>query len=248
MKSAPGLHRDHRGVADVVVGAELGRLQDHLEVRVAAVLLDRDDLLHHAGVVAGQERLARDHHVDLVGAGRDRVLGVAELGFERDLAGGKAGGHGWPSSLRCRGAPPRPWPRAAGTRRSRRPIGISGIVGAGHTPLAHRWRTLPAVSAPSSVVRSSIDTARRMPCCLAVVLIERLPSCAARSSMPTRSTWGRRRITLRGYYAPIMKRVLVFCGSSPGRRPSTPRRPRSSVAAARRSAISRSSTAGRAWG
>jgi hypothetical protein len=30
---------------------------------------------------------------------------------------------------------------------------------------------------------------------LAVVLIERLPSSAARSSMPTRSTCGRRRIT-----------------------------------------------------
>ena len=73
--------------------------------------------------------------------------------------------------------------------------GISGIVGAGQTALAHRWRTLPAVSAPSSVVRSVIDTASRMPCCFAVVLIERLPSSAARSSIPTRSTWGSRRIT-----------------------------------------------------
>ena len=73
--------------------------------------------------------------------------------------------------------------------------GTSGMVGAGQTALAHRWRTLPAVSAPSSVVRSTIDTARRMPCCLAVVLIERLPSTAARSSMPTRSTCGSRRIT-----------------------------------------------------
>ena len=62
--------------------------------------------------------------------------------------------------------------------------GISGIAGAGHTALAHSWRTLPGVSAPSSVVRSTIETARRMPCCLAVVLIERLPSWAARSSTP----------------------------------------------------------------
>ena len=67
--------------------------------------------------------------------------------------------------------------------------GISGIVGAGQTALAHRCRTLPGVSAPSSVVRLVIDTTRRMPCCFAVVLIERLPSVAARSSMPTRSTW-----------------------------------------------------------
>src|SRR5262245_52563893 len=34
-----------------------------------------------------------------------------------------------------------------------------------------------------------------MPCCFAVVLMERLPSTAARSSMPTRSTCGSRRIT-----------------------------------------------------
>ena len=69
------------------------------------------------------------------------------------------------------------------------------MLGAGQTALAQRWRTLPGVSAPSSVVRSIIDTASRMPCCLAVVLIERLPSVAARSSMPTRSTCGSRRIT-----------------------------------------------------
>ena len=69
------------------------------------------------------------------------------------------------------------------------------MVGAGQTAFAHRWRTFPGVSEPSSVVRSTIDTARRMPCCLAVVLMERLPSVAARSSMPTRSTCGSRRIT-----------------------------------------------------
>ena len=76
--------------------------------------------------------------------------------------------------------------------------GISGIVGAGQTAFAHSCRTLPAVSAPSSVVRSSTETARRIPCCLAVVLIERLPSCAARSSTPTRSTCARRRLMMRG--------------------------------------------------
>src|SRR5207248_3695039 len=59
-----------------------------------------------------------------------------------------------------------------------------------------------------------------MPCCLAVVLIERLPSWAARSSIPTRSTCGRRRITpARLLRSLIVKRVLVFCGSSPGARP-----------------------------
>src|SRR3954453_16960332 len=73
--------------------------------------------------------------------------------------------------------------------------GISGMAGAGQTAFAHRCRTLPCVSEPSRVVRSTIDTASRMPCCFAVVLIERLPSVAARSSMPTRSTCPRRRIT-----------------------------------------------------
>ena len=71
--------------------------------------------------------------------------------------------------------------------------GDLGPRGAGQTALAASWRTLPGVSAPSSVVRSSIETARRMPCCLASVLIERLASVAARSSTATRSTCGRRR-------------------------------------------------------
>ena len=54
---------------------------------VAAGLLHAHDLLHHARVVARQERLARDDHVDLVGAGGDRLLGVAQLDLERRLAG-----------------------------------------------------------------------------------------------------------------------------------------------------------------
>src|SRR3954463_15174624 len=66
--------------------------------------------------------------------------------------------------------------------------GISGRWASGHTPFAHRWRTLPAVSAPSSVVRSIIEVARRIPWRLASFLIERLPSVAARSSTRTRLT------------------------------------------------------------
>src|SRR5688500_10836888 len=71
--------------------------------------------------------------------------------------------------------------------------GISARVGDGVTALAASWRTLPGVSAPSSVVRSSIETARRMPWRLASVLIDRLARVAARSSTATRSTCGRRR-------------------------------------------------------
>jgi len=66
----------------VVVRAELRRLENHLEVRVAAGLLDAGDLAHHACVVARQEGLARDHHVDLLSPRRHRILGVAELGVE----------------------------------------------------------------------------------------------------------------------------------------------------------------------
>src|SRR5689334_11795942 len=49
--------------------------------------------------------------------------------------------------------------------------GISGRAGSGQTPFAQRWRTLPGVSEPSSVVRSIIDVAIWMPWRLAVVLI-----------------------------------------------------------------------------
>src|SRR3954470_21866108 len=63
--------------------------------------------------------------------------------------------------------------------------GISGRPASGHTAFAHRWRTLPGVSAPSSVVRSIIEVASRIPWRLASFLIERLPSVAARSSTRT---------------------------------------------------------------
>ena len=40
-----GGHREQRRAADVVVGAELGDLEDHLQVGLAAGLLDADDLV-----------------------------------------------------------------------------------------------------------------------------------------------------------------------------------------------------------
>src|SRR3954453_3565305 len=83
--------------------------------------------------------------------------------------------------------------------------GISGRAGSGTTAFAHRCRTLPGVSEPSSVVRSIIDVAMRMPSRLAVVLIERLPRAAARSSTPTRLTGMRERL------------MEKECGTSGGR-------------------------------
>src|SRR2546423_13425034 len=69
--------------------------------------------------------------------------------------------------------------------------GQDGSVGSGRRALAHSARTLPGVSAPSSVVRSTIRMARSMPHALAVVLIDRGASPAPRASAPTRSTPGR---------------------------------------------------------
>src|SRR3989440_5030844 len=69
--------------------------------------------------------------------------------------------------------------------------GQDGSPGSGRRALAHSARTLPGVSAPSSVVRSTIRIARSSAQALAVVLIERVPSIAARCSAPTWSTPGR---------------------------------------------------------
>ena len=57
--------------------------------------------------------------------------------------------------------------------------------------LAHSERTLPWVSAPSSVVRSIIEMAVSIAQALAVVLIDRVARPAARASAPTWSTPGR---------------------------------------------------------
>src|SRR5215471_2988989 len=69
-------------------------------------------------------------------------------------------------------------------------IGTAGSAGSGRLALAHSARTLPGVSWPSSVVRSIIEMAVSSAHCLAVVLMDRLASMAARASAPTRSTPG----------------------------------------------------------
>src|SRR5699024_2920783 len=69
--------------------------------------------------------------------------------------------------------------------------GQVGSPGSGVSALATRERTLPGVSAPSSVVRSIIAATRSRPQALEVVLIDREPSCAALPVRPTASTPGR---------------------------------------------------------
>ena len=68
--------------------------------------------------------------------------------------------------------------------------GTSGWSGSGRMACAQSDRTLPGVSAPSSVVRSIMETAMSMACSLASFLIERVASTAERRSSPTWSTPG----------------------------------------------------------
>src|SRR5215831_1210396 len=69
--------------------------------------------------------------------------------------------------------------------------GTDGSSGSGWRALAHSPRTFPGVSAPSSVVRSTMRTAISSAHSLASRLIERVARAAARSCAPTWSTPGR---------------------------------------------------------
>src|SRR3954451_15141800 len=69
--------------------------------------------------------------------------------------------------------------------------GVLRSDGSGRRALAARLRTLPGVSAPSSVVRSAIEMAVAIAQAFAVVLMERVLSPAVRASAPTWSTPGR---------------------------------------------------------
>ena len=77
-----------------------------------------------------------------------------------------------------------PYTQTAATR------GQLGSPESGVTAFATRDRTLPGVSAPSSVVRSMRPMIRSSAHAFEVVLIERVPSPAARCWRPTASTPG----------------------------------------------------------
>jgi hypothetical protein len=66
--------------------------------------------------------------------------------------------------------------------------GAEASDGSGRIAFAHSERTLPGVSAPSSVVRSTMLMAVSIAQALAVVLMLRVASDAARASAPTWST------------------------------------------------------------
>src|SRR3954466_15853348 len=69
--------------------------------------------------------------------------------------------------------------------------GAVGSPGSGRLALVASDRTLPGVSAPSSVVRSTIEMAVSIAQAFAVVLMERVLSTAGRASAATWSTPGR---------------------------------------------------------
>ena len=77
-----------------------------------------------------------------------------------------------------------PYTHTAATR------GQLGSAGSGVTAFATSERTLPGVSAPSSVVRSMSPMIRSRAHAFDVVLMERVPRPAARCSSPTASTPG----------------------------------------------------------
>src|SRR5699024_2043537 len=69
-------------------------------------------------------------------------------------------------------------------------VGTVRSAGSGWAALVHSARTLPGVSAPSRVVRSTMEMARSMAVALVVVLTDRVDRSLARAAAPTSSTPG----------------------------------------------------------
>src|SRR5439155_8822883 len=90
--------------------------------------------------------------------------------------------------------------------------GTDGSPGSGRIAFWQSWRTFPSESFPSRVVRSSIEIASLIPAILAVFLIERLASAAARSSIPTASTRGMRDVS-KGRGSELIEPLIIGPGS-----------------------------------
>ena len=130
-------------------------------MRLAARVLDLDDLVEDRAVVARQEGPTVDDHVDLVGAGRDRGADLGQLDVEERLAAtGSA-----VATLATLTVEPREGllrvgdeGRVEADRRDRRDRWVARLRDA--SPSGTGARILPGVSFPSSVVRSIIRIAR----------------------------------------------------------------------------------------
>ena len=155
---------------------------------VAAGLLHRDDLVVDLAEPAREERAAVDHHVDLVRARLDRRADVGELDVERRLPGRERRRDRGDVDARCRASARRATGTRLGYTQTAATEGMLGSPGSGCTALVESARTLPGVSAPSSVVRSIIRIARSSAKSFDSRLIDRLASSAARASSATAST------------------------------------------------------------
>ena len=160
MKSAPAAIAMQRRAADVVVRAELARLEDHLEVRVAARLLHADDLVEDLRVAAREERAAVDDHVDLVGAELDDGPRLGDLDLRRRLPGGERRRDGCDLHAAAREALLRDADEARvdADRRDRRHGAVDGIrphrLRAERSDLARACPDPRASSGPSSAPRA----------------------------------------------------------------------------------------------
>ena len=89
-----GQHREPTRSAHVVEGSKFPGLEDDLEVRAAADLLDRHDLVEHPLVFAGEKGAAVDDHVNLIGACGNCVTRIEELDGEARASARKGSRNG----------------------------------------------------------------------------------------------------------------------------------------------------------
>ena len=109
--------------------------------------------------------------------------------------------------------------------------GTARSAGSGWRALAHSPRTLPGVSAPSSVVRSTIATAVSSAHSLASRLMDRVARVAARWAAPTWSTPGSPCSSWRSAASEVATSAGLRPSRSvpPGARPATPAWPATAV-------------------
>ena len=157
-------------------------------MRVAAGVLDVDDLLEHRQVVAAQERAAVDDHVDLVGARLGGGPRLGELDVAERLARREAGrdrgdldGRALERFLRVGDER-----RVDADRRDRRDRRIARL--GVHRPSRRAPGSCPACPFPRGSSDPSSGSRGRAPRASTGLLIERFFSESTRSSTPTWST------------------------------------------------------------
>jgi hypothetical protein len=137
-----GHHADEAGARDVRERGQLADTEDGLEVRGPARVAEGAHLVVERGPVAGEHVRARDHHVDLRGAGIDaRVISASRCSKRTDPPGNPpdTAATGMPLPLSASTAV-----ATNGDTRTPRPpsaeiLGDAERVSAGP---AHRWRAL----------------------------------------------------------------------------------------------------------